>query len=72
MSHKITEAEKARLVSNTVGHISAAQQPTQLRQICHFFRADADYGKRIAQGLGIDLEQEMGRLSRRQGTLETI
>lgn len=58
----MTADEQDRLIANIVGHISAASRPTQLRQICHFFRADADYGKRIAAGLNIDLEQEMARM----------
>lgn len=34
----------------------------QLRQICHFFRADPGYGSGVARALGIDLEKEMARL----------
>jgi catalase len=36
----------------------------QLRQLCHFFRADPDYGRRVATKLGINVDQvlkEMGR-----------
>jgi catalase len=34
-------------------------QEIQVRQICHFFRADPAYGIGVAQALGIDLEQFM-------------
>ena len=30
-----------------------ARREFQVRQIGHFLRADADYGKRVAEGLGI-------------------
>jgi catalase len=26
-----------------------------MRMLCHFFRADADYGTRLARKLGIDI-----------------
>jgi hypothetical protein len=28
-----------------------------LRQLCHFFRADPDYGRRVAAKLGIDTNE---------------
>ncbi len=34
-------------------------QEIQLRQICHFFRADPAYGIGVAQALGIDLAEFM-------------
>ena len=32
-------------------------QEIQVRQICHFFRADPAYGIGVANALGIDVEQ---------------
>jgi hypothetical protein len=32
-----------------------------MRQLCHFFRADEDYGRRVAQKLGIDVGAMMAR-----------
>ena len=34
-------------------------QEIQLRQICHFFRADPAYGIGVAQALGMDLAEFM-------------
>ena len=31
-----------------------------MRQLCHFFRADEDYGRRIAGKLGIDIDAVLG------------
>lgn len=55
--------EKQRLVSNIVGHMSnVTRKDIQLRAICNFFRADGEYGKAIADGLGLNLEEEMKKL----------
>ena len=53
----MTPEQKARLVSNIIGHMgNVTRKDIQMRAICNFFRADAEYGKAIADGLGIDLE----------------
>lgn len=53
------EGQKDRLTTRLAGVLGDARKEIQLRQICHFFRADEDYGKRVARKLGIDLEQVM-------------
>lgn len=40
---------KTRLVSNIAGHLSKAKPAIRSRQIAHFKRADAEYGKRVQQ-----------------------
>lgn len=47
------EDEKERLVGNIVGALKGARKDIQLRQLPHFYKADPDYGKRVARGLGI-------------------
>lgn len=52
---------KTRLVENIVGHMSAVtRKDIQMRAICNFFRADVEYGSRIAEGLGIDIRAHLG------------
>jgi catalase len=46
---------KDRLISNIVGAMQEVPRAIQVRQIGHFVKADPDYGKRVAKGLGIDL-----------------
>jgi catalase len=60
----LSEAEKLRLVHNLVEHMRQARRELQVRQIAHFLRADADYGKRVADGLGIRLAEvgEIGEI----------
>ncbi len=53
------DAQRDRLTTRIAGVLSQARREIQLRQLCHFFRADEDYGKRIADKLGIDVEQAM-------------
>ena len=49
--------QKSRLIGNIVGHLGRARKDIQLRQAVHFYRADPDYGTRVASGLGLDLAQ---------------
>jgi catalase len=53
--------QRERLFENIARHMQGGNTPQeiQVRQICHFFRADPAYGIGVAQALGIDLEQFM-------------
>lgn len=42
---------KTRMVSNLVGHLSAAKPHLRARQLVHFKRANQELGKRIEQGI---------------------
>ncbi|KAJ1920792.1 catalase A [Mycoemilia scoparia] len=42
---------KSRLISNIVGHLKNAKPFIQKRQVAHFKRADAEYGRRVEEGL---------------------
>lgn len=55
----MTPEEQQRLVDNIVGSLSGARQDLQMRQLCHFFRADANYGRQVAAGLGITIDPSM-------------
>jgi len=57
------ETDREHLVSNIVGHLKNAQKRIQLRQTALFFKADADYGTRVAKGLGLDVP-EVERLAK--------
>lgn len=50
----LSEEERARLVSNIVGAMTPVEsEEIKLRQIGHFYRADPEFGRRIAEGLGL-------------------
>ncbi len=53
----MTDEDRDHLVGNIVSHICGAQKRIQLRQTALFYKADADYGTRVAQGLGLDIKE---------------
>jgi catalase len=50
----LSEEERSLLVANLVDSLKPARQDIQMRQLCHFFQADPNYGLRVAQGLGLE------------------
>jgi catalase len=48
--------EKHRLAKAIGGALGQARRDIQERQLCHFFRADPDYGQRVAKALGIHID----------------
>jgi catalase len=56
----MSEEERERLVANIVAAMKPVQRDDiKQRQICHFYKADPEYGTRIAQGLGLQVPQEV-------------
>jgi len=53
----MTDEDRAHLIGNIVGHLGGAQKRLQLRQTALFYKADADYGTRVAEGLGLDVDE---------------
>jgi catalase len=49
--------EKQRLISNIVGSLSNAPKNIQERQVAHFMKADPAYGRGVAEGLGLTVEE---------------
>lgn len=55
----LSQEERARLVANIVGAMEPVElEEIKLRQIGHFYKADPEYGTRIAEGLGLAVPQE--------------
>lgn len=53
----LSEDERTRLVANIVGSMMPVESDEiKRRQIEHFYKADAEYGARIAEGLGLSVE----------------
>ena len=53
----MTDQDRENLVGNIVDHLSGAQKRIKLRQSAIFFKADPDYGRRIADGLELDVKE---------------
>ncbi|QSN64611.1 catalase [Caballeronia sp. M1242] len=49
--------ERDDLIANLVEDMKACPKPIALRMVWHFWHCDPDYGTRVAQGAGIDLEE---------------
>ncbi len=71
----ITDQDRENLIGNIVDHLGGAQKRIQLRQAAIFFKADPDYGLRVAEGLNLDVSQvkrlsEMSQEERASATEE--
>ncbi|WP_449244450.1 catalase [Desulfobacca acetoxidans] len=58
----MTDTDRDHLVGNIVAHLGNAQKRIQYRQAAIFFKADPDYGRRVAEGLKLDAS-ELERLA---------
>lgn len=50
-------ADRDHLISNIAGHLSGALERIQYRQAAVFYKADKDYGTRVATALGLDISK---------------
>ncbi len=58
----MTDIDRENLISNIVGHLKGAAKRIQMRQTALFLKADEEYGRRVAEGLGLD-EMEVEKLA---------
>ena len=55
--------EQDRLHKAIAGALGQAKPDIQMRQLCHFFRADIDYGRGVARELGLDMSNVESKLT---------
>jgi len=60
----MTDIDRDHLIGNIVGHLGGAKKEIQLRQTGLFYKVHPEYGTRVAEGLGLDVE-EVKRLSQK-------
>ncbi len=53
----LSAEEKKRLIGNIVGSMTGIPARIQMKQIEHFYKADPAYGKGVADGLGLSLDE---------------
>ncbi len=53
----VTDMDREHLVGNIVEHLGNAAKRIQLRQTALFFKAERDYGRRVAEGLGLEVAE---------------
>ncbi|MDQ0159314.1 catalase [Alkalibacillus salilacus] len=52
--------EKDRLIEAVVGHLGqCTMEEVKKRQIGHFYKADPEYGQRVADGLGMEVPEDV-------------
>ncbi len=51
----MTPTDRDHLIDNIVSHLRNANKDIQLRQTKLFYKADQEYGRRVAEGLGLQL-----------------
>jgi len=65
-SDVLTDQDRENLAGNITSHLGGAQKRIQLRQTALFFKADPDYGLKVAIGLKLDIK-EVERLANMSG-----
>ena len=53
----MSDHDRDNLIGNIMDHLGGAQKRIQLRQSALFYKADPDYGRRVAEGLGLDVDE---------------
>lgn len=53
--------QKAQLIGNLVGALKGVPRGIQERQVVHFYKADPEYGSRVAAGLSLDIDEVMAK-----------
>jgi catalase len=59
----MTHEDRDNLIGNITTHLCNAQKRIQLRQTALFYKADPEYGRSVAEGLGLDIK-EVERLAK--------
>lgn len=56
-SKVMRDTDRDHLIGNIVGHLGKAQKRIQMRQAAVFYKAHPDYGRRVAEGLRLDIAE---------------
>jgi len=53
----MTDKDRDHLIDNIVNHLGGAKKRIQMRQTALFYKADQHYGRRVAEGLSLDVRK---------------
>jgi len=56
-SKVMSDQDRTNLIGNIADHLGKAQKRIQLRQNALFFKADPDYGRRVAEAIKLDIKE---------------
>jgi catalase len=67
------DEDRDHLIGNIVDHLGNAQKRIQLRQTALFYKADPEYGSRVAKGLKLDVKEveRLAKMSQEERTKAT-
>jgi catalase len=70
----MTPEDRDHLIGNIVDHLGKAQKRIQMRQTALFYKADPDYGRRVAEGLKLDMieVERLAKMSDQDRTKATM
>ena len=51
----MSDEDREHLIGNIVNHLGKAQKRIQLRQTALFYKSYQEYGRRVAEGIGLDV-----------------
>ena len=70
----MTDDDRDHLIGNIVSHLSGAKKRIQLRQTALFYKADPDYGRRVAERLGLNIKsiEELAPMSQKDRVKMTM
>ncbi|WP_027087049.1 catalase-related domain-containing protein [Cohnella panacarvi] len=58
-----SDEEKTALIPSLATTASSVEEMTKLRAVCNLYRVDAEYGRRLAAVLNVDLTPYLAHLS---------
>jgi catalase len=69
----MTEEDRNHLINNIVSHLKNADKRLQMRQTALFYKVEDDYGQRIAERLGLNINEVIGlaNLSQEERVIKT-
>lgn len=53
----MTDTDRSNLINNITGHLNGAKKFIQLRQAALFYKADEEYGSKVAEKLGLEVSE---------------
>jgi catalase len=69
----MNDTDREHLIGNIVAYLANAQKRIRLRQTALYFKADPDYGKRVAEGLGLSIKdvEKLAAMSQEERVMAT-
>ena len=53
----MTNQDRENLIGNITDHLGNAKKRLQLRQTALLFKVDPEYGRRVAEGINLDIKE---------------